>query len=510
MNAQRDKKFNPFRKPAILAVLVSVGIFFQITEYIQNRSLWFDEANVANSLRAHSFEEITTVAKTYGYPLGFITVEKLMTAIAGDNEFALRFFPLLCSIVSVVMFPRVLRRFADMNITILATFLFSLGFEFIYYASEVKPYATDVLFSILLLNMFISIAQKKLDRNGCLRYALIGCLAIIFSTKAILILLSAGVALWINSISGRKKAETRALFILNLCWGTAFILYFSFFLGDFVGSYNPADWREVYSPPPHPLTLDIVDWMFSGLWISLFFPLHYTTMLGSFLFVAGAAFGLGKERKFFLIVMAPALTTIILSFWGYPLYGRLILFLMPLVIIVLAWGINTVLTHPALPCKNAVGLFGLVALVFPALFLTANQFTTNLSHEDIKPVLECVRDNILADDVIYLSPGTLPAFDYYAPRYGLADVTRVVQETKIRGNIENCRETLQAVARHKRAWIVMSHQGISDDVLLVNATRKFGGNPRSVCKAVLNPRSAPFSNSSLAVLVSFDKLNASH
>ena len=104
MTMHKRKFIDYFLSPAINSALV-LGIILRITEFVNNRSLWFDEANVANQILAINFIDIFNPLSTnLGYPISFIFIEKLFVNILGTSEYAFRLFPLLCGIGSLIIF----------------------------------------------------------------------------------------------------------------------------------------------------------------------------------------------------------------------------------------------------------------------------------------------------------------------------------------------------------------------------------------------------------------------
>ena len=80
---------------AIGVSICLIGAIVRLTQYFANRSLWLDEAMLANNIVPRSFSDLAR-ALDHGQvaPIGFLWIEKALVSILGNNEFALRLFPL--------------------------------------------------------------------------------------------------------------------------------------------------------------------------------------------------------------------------------------------------------------------------------------------------------------------------------------------------------------------------------------------------------------------------------
>lgn len=488
-------------KHRIIPAIVFAGILLQINEYIANRSLWLDELHVANHILSNGLFEILT-AQNFGYPLGFAVVERIVTYILGGGELALRLFPLVCGILSAIFFPKIIGRIADINTTIIGTALFSLSFKLIYYTTEVKPYTLDILVTLVLLGMLIDFCQNDRTEKHLFKYALGGCAAIFFSTRAILILGGAGAVLLMKFWREKKTAKVKPLAFLAACWAGAFLLYYILVLRRFLDSHNLKEWDVWYASPPPMFSLDAVAWLFSGALHLLLSPLTYEMALAQFLFIAGLVFLLSKNAEVFGIMTAPILLTVALGFFGYPLYDRLLLFLMPLLVVIIAFGVNALSTHPAVKYKKVLVFCCLFILMKPSLLATTLQFTEKYAHEEVKPVLETIKKNIRPGDVMYVYYGASPAFEYYAARYQLNNV-EVIEGAGSRKDRAKYLDDIKRISRHKRVWVLFSHIYEDEDRFFLDNIKEHGGEVVDFFQMVPRPRSTPFAGRSFVVLYAF-------
>ncbi len=83
------------------------GILVRLIQYLNNRSLWLDEASLALNIINRSYGELAqTLDHNQAAPLGFLWLEKLSTQIWGNNEYSLRLLPFIASILALGVFYR--------------------------------------------------------------------------------------------------------------------------------------------------------------------------------------------------------------------------------------------------------------------------------------------------------------------------------------------------------------------------------------------------------------------
>ena len=99
-------------------------------------------------------------------PVGFLLVEKALITLFGTSELVLRAFPLFCSLLALPLFRSLAKRVLSGWSATFAVGLFSLGIPFIYFASQVKQYSSDVFFAILVLYGAIEIRRRASLRCG--------------------------------------------------------------------------------------------------------------------------------------------------------------------------------------------------------------------------------------------------------------------------------------------------------------------------------------------------------
>ena len=96
----------------LLTALVLLGVALRAVAYFGNSSLWLDEILLSRNIIELPMRELllAPLALDQVAPRGFLFVEKLAVTAFGPHELALRLFPFLCGLASVVLFRRLAER----------------------------------------------------------------------------------------------------------------------------------------------------------------------------------------------------------------------------------------------------------------------------------------------------------------------------------------------------------------------------------------------------------------
>lgn len=109
-NKEIELNLKAARKPigftAILYIIVIVsGILFRIGSYIQDRTLWYDEAMLASAIIQRGFGGLfAPLDYSQSAPLGFLTIVKSFVVIMGSSQHVLRLYSLLTGLLSIRLF----------------------------------------------------------------------------------------------------------------------------------------------------------------------------------------------------------------------------------------------------------------------------------------------------------------------------------------------------------------------------------------------------------------------
>jgi uncharacterized membrane protein len=153
-------------RPLVLLILGGLLVAGVITRiHLLDRSLWLDEAWVANSIRAASLQQAIYYDDwLQTTPPLFIALSRLVTAVFGTSNLAFRALPALAGIVSVLFFFFMALRLLKPSFAMIAILLFVFSPRVILYSQSLKQYSTDVLATMSLLVLGYVYIQKRSDR----------------------------------------------------------------------------------------------------------------------------------------------------------------------------------------------------------------------------------------------------------------------------------------------------------------------------------------------------------
>src|SRR5262245_20522322 len=138
----------------VLGGLMAAAVISRI--HLLDRSLWLDEAWVANSIRAASLQQAIYYDDwLQTTPPLFIALSRLVTAVFGTSNVAFRALPALSGIVSVVLFSFMALRLLKPSFAIIAILLFVFSPRVILYSQSLKQYSNDVIAMMTWLELGI-------------------------------------------------------------------------------------------------------------------------------------------------------------------------------------------------------------------------------------------------------------------------------------------------------------------------------------------------------------------
>jgi hypothetical protein len=102
-------------------------------------------------------------------------------------------------------------------------------------------------------------------------------------------------------------------------------------------------------------------------------------------------------------------------------------------------------------------------LIYGSLITSVGYFMHPKYYEHIRPAMGFLQEMWRSDDVMYVSNGALPAFEYYAPLYGLSDAVYISNRRDGYKDPDQILKQLETLKGHHRVWIFLSHVYEKDD-----------------------------------------------
>jgi len=419
----------------LMVLSLGIGVALRLLQYAVNRSLWLDEALLVSNFLDRSWAGLLEpFHRGQTAPLGFLALVKGMAEVLGRSELVLRLPSLLAGLATLVILPRVARRYTTGRALPFAVSIVALSPFLVYYSSEIKQYAFDALLSLLVLWLAHDLARRPRDGRVAAAFLLTGAVGVWFSQPVVFMLAGAGIVLSIRALRRGDRAALLALIGLGAGW-----------LASFAGAYlvsrhqleDPAYMQSFWHAGFLPLApRDAREWAWLPRMMARAFrePMGIMGKDDSLLskaaaagaiaaFAAGCAWMWRHRRLRLALLLAPAGAALAASAArAYPFGseylsgGRVLVFLIPSLAFVMAEGIA------ALPrmVRGSGGKAAMVAAAVLALLPAGAYAALSVPHlrAEARTLLEWVNEERRPGDVMYVYYNGQAVFEYYAPRYG--------------------------------------------------------------------------------------------
>jgi hypothetical protein len=339
----------PFLDPSaatsarLIGLFIGLGLLLRLARFLLRYPLWGDEAFIAvNFVDRGYLDLIRPLDHGQVSPLLFLWIERAVVDGLGFHEYALRAFPTACSLISLVLFGWLSGRILRGAPWVLAVGIFAVSTFPIRHGAEVKPYASDLLTSLLLWGPAIAWWHSRSVRwlwllTSIVPLALSLSLPSVFVAGGILLGLSGSV--W----ASRRRGVLVAFAALNAVAIVTFCILYVVFIGPQRASITrDAPMMQVYWAsgfPPLDSALGPLLWLIRTHTGHLFaYPVggdRGASVLTTIAFLAGVmALARRRQRTLLAIWLAPfglSLLGAVLRCYPYGGSTRTMLFLAPAV-----------------------------------------------------------------------------------------------------------------------------------------------------------------------------------
>ena len=452
-------KVSPWEN-TIAGLILLAGFLFRLRQYLTGRSLWLDEAMLALNIVNRNYGDLfQPLDYDQGAPIGFMLVEKTFNLIFGRNEFSLRLFPLIIGLASLWMFYLLLKRSALGAGFWVALTLFAFNPRLIYYSSEVKQYIVDVTVTITLLLCALPLFQQA-SRKAFATLAFAGALALWFSHPSLFVLAGIGLALFISYLQKRDLVNLRFTIGIGILWLVNLAFLYSLTLSDLRNNFYMHEyWQGAFAPMP---PWSDWNWYLTALQKNMDTQFGYSYAVGLIFILMLAGWGvLFTQKRAFAITLAGILFFALLasSLGLYPVLERMGLFLVPIGILLIGKSLEIparrLRTYPIVSIIVVLVLSGLV--LYGPITRALEQFITPKYFEHIRPTMGFLQGAWKAGDSTFISYGAVPAFEYYAPIYGLEDIFYISNPREDYADPDAILKQIKTLQRHERVWVLISH-----------------------------------------------------
>ncbi|NJN16608.1 MAG: hypothetical protein HC822_10200 [Oscillochloris sp.] len=342
----------------------------------------------------------------------------------------------------------------------LALGLFAILEPLVRYATEMKQYSGDIACTLIVLYG----AHLVQQRPNWLRiglFGLAGAVILWFSQPAVFVLGGAGIVLGVMALRERDWRRVIALALAGALWLASFIPSYQLSLRTIADyGYFATSWESGFAPAGSG------DQAFENLrwYVMTFFGIfksptgledYAAGVAGIAVLVAGAV--LARTRRLHLLLLiAPIGLTLIASFLKlYPFQARVLLFLVPILLLLTAEGVEQLSNHT--PWRRVLWLGLVLVLALEPTILTAQQLLVPRRHQELRPVLAHVRERIEAGDTVYVYYGAYNAFRYYTHNDPLP-AGEIIHGSESRADWNVYFQELDALRGRERVWVIFANR----------------------------------------------------
>ena len=442
-------------------LLVFLGTLARVRQWAGDRSLWLDEALIADNIPHRSFVELARepLLHNQAAPPLWLWCEKAATLVFGVSERSLRLFPLVCGLAMLPLVVLLSRRVLSRRATLLPTAVVCLHPGLIYYSNEVKPYSSDVLAVAVVGLVVLSLDE---DEPGYARrltvLANVGANLVWFSYPAVFALGGATCLLLARPLA-RRDVRTLLRGAMRLApWAASFFVEYVLLLRHYAANAPLKQyWRSTY-----PAGVSTVpEWFLRRVSELADDPLRLVPPVLSLVALAWALVLAGREqdRRMALLWAPVALALCAAGASVYPFAGRLALWTIPIVAVTL----GRTLTRASPTENRRRALLLQLVVVAPTLALMTAGLSLTVTaepREELRPLLKQIETMRAPDEALYMSLATRPAFYFYAsrrdqPRDGIIFLSPSQAASH---QCDDQATVLPAAAGQDSFWLVSSHK----------------------------------------------------
>jgi len=375
----------------IAVVVVIAGVFLRLVEWWHARDLMMDEINVVRNIFERDFGGLLRplAYQQFAPPL-FLWILKLEGLVTGYGEMSMRFFPVMCSCLALVLFYFLLKRNGQGNTAWYPLALFAFAQIYIQYGNDVKQYASDSLVTVLLL-LVASATDFQTDKRShfFLRWLLLGALSIWLSMPAVFLLAGVGCFLLVKAMRERQKQFYGVIAATGLSWLCFFFVYFRLLLQDQLTS----EYLHLFHAPfflNYEKLRDISDAHNNSLLANVFADsigssVQIAVVWNFVLVLAGLVTLLFSKTKKGLLFLLPLFGLLAAAVFHYfTLLPRVCIFILPLILFIIGCGLRQAMSFSsftacaALACSITAVLY---AQSFSVLYrrMEADELTTSVN-----------------------------------------------------------------------------------------------------------------------------------
>jgi len=474
-----------------LLFFLALGLVARVAEYLHYRVLWQDESYTGYTVVSKSFAEFFQPLGLYQIvPPIYLTLAKAATLVGGVNEYAIRFPSLVAGLASMVVFYLAARRMLTQRGAAFAVAFFASSGLLIYYANETKPYASDVLVSVLLWWLAVETARRpRVDWGWWVRLGLAGAAAVWLSFPSCFVLAGIGAYQLDRCARNRDMERFKRLSAAYALWGASFLVLFGLIL--YPGMAQPSEvrgeslmdtmqgaWSFGFLPFP-PRSMGELQ-----LYENQFFRLFQNpggfrlTGLAAFFAIIGWGSLYRRDNRLFWLLLNPFAITFAVSLLKlYPFDGRMILFLLPGLYLAMGEGVAFVSRHLTRG-GLLITVLALAMLLAPSAARAARNIVAPPPRHELDTALNFIEEQWQEDDLLFLGFYDRLAFEFCQGWYAFPEA-QVLSEPRPFELTDAGQRLFDSLPQEqlagRRVWVAMDHHRAQEELRALIESR--GGEP---------------------------------
>ena len=300
----------------VIGSILGIGVVLRCVFYFYNRPFWNDECALALNI-TNLWNFFKPLEYNQASPQLFMYISKIFYLLIPAKEFALRFFPFICSILSIGLFFIVTKQYLQKTSSkIIAISTFAICYPLCYYAQEFKQYSSDVFSFLLIITSYFYIDKIIANRKNTYLYGIIVSILLWLSFSSFFAVLGVLATLLLF-----KKSSFAKLKIPILIIGINCLLIFCANIHLNSNAYLHSYWQSSF-----------INWNFSNFPKLIFDNCFYVfnSIYAEFFIIATIIISLIKEKKnpIFYVLITPLALSLLFAYCKiYPFSTRIILFL---------------------------------------------------------------------------------------------------------------------------------------------------------------------------------------
>lgn len=488
-------------------IVISMGLLFRLGSFIQDRTLWYDEAMLASGIVQRGFSGLfTPLDYSQSAPIGFLLIVKTFITVLGSSQRVLRLYSFLTGLSSIWMFYLLIKRSGFKRPLIGAAFYATVS-PLIYYSNELKPYMPDAFFTIAALYLYKLYEDKKVPVWAYLLFCICS-VWISFPTIFVIGAITcynffrsiAGIIVEIISDNRENIKDKLGVLIGAAVFGGAALISFGIcyitYTGKVSGNIDGMSmeyWKHLYFPLfPKKLS----EWNLIYLMMNNYFSFIFGDIaaLSVILWVGGILLLIVRRNSIGAYsVLAVLFTLVASSIEQYPIQDRLLLFLVPFTLLGILFFAEVLMDLLKLKAFEVVVFILLISLNYGSLKYTdvSNMYKEGQEAANLIYYLE---NKIEEDEKLYIFANAVPIYEYHTGyKQGLTHFPEKIFESgqliygskywnlkcepyKYITSIDKqlLKENVDSIVKYQKAYVLFYHYGSDAEYYLISELRKYG------------------------------------